>query len=76
LITYLVLKLALAGVIDECNRLAAEQFSREYANALKARLIRLTTDYESGLIDAKTFERAERELQDEMYGGLHPMGGV
>ncbi len=70
------MRLALEGVLEECNRLAGEAYSREYANYMKSRLAQLTIDYETGKIDSETFQNAERELQDELSRDPEPPGGA
>jgi hypothetical protein len=60
--TYLLLKLAFAGVAQETNRLALEQEIREKERLLKSRLIKLQTERDSGSISDETFLARERQL--------------
>ncbi len=53
IIEYLVMKLALQAVVDECNRLALVQESQERVGFLKSRIARLEVAYDSGLIDGE-----------------------
>ena len=51
IIEYLVMKLALQAVVDECNRMALVQESQERVGFLRSGIARLEVAYESGLID-------------------------
>jgi hypothetical protein len=62
LITFLILKLTFESVLNECNRLAAEQQSKEEIRWLKSRLLKLRLEYEKGLIDTKTYSKIEAEI--------------
>jgi hypothetical protein len=62
LITFLILKLTFESILNECNRLASEQQSKEEIRWLKSRLLQLGLEYEKGLIDEKTYSRKESEI--------------
>jgi hypothetical protein len=62
LITYLILKLTFGSILNECNRLAAEQQSREQIKWLKSKLLKLRLDYEKGVIDEETFIKTQTEI--------------
>jgi hypothetical protein len=66
IIEYLVMKLALQAVVDECNRLALEQESQERVRFLKSGIARLEVAYESGLIDGEEYGRRSQEILDEL----------
>ncbi len=66
IIEYLVMKLALQAVVDECNRLALVQESQERVGFLKSRIARLEVAYDSGLIDGEEYGRQSQEILDEL----------
>lgn len=66
LITFLVLKLAFAGILKECNRLALEQQLREDSLYLKDRLAQLEIDYQTGAIDMDTYAKRQSEIMQEI----------
>lgn len=62
LITFLIMKLTFESILNECNRMAVEAENAERARWIKSRLVRLRTDYESGIIDDKTYAAREEEI--------------
>lgn len=60
--TYLILKLTMQSVLNECNRLAGEQQSKEQVMRLKARLLKLRIDFERGKISAEDFNIMQAEI--------------
>lgn len=68
LITYLILKLTLQSVLNECNRLAGEQQSREQITWLKSKLLKLRLDYERGKITAEEFNAMQSEILKSLGG--------
>lgn len=56
------MKLTLDAIMQHCNSLAAEADMREQARQLKARLLKLMADYETGMIDQKTYMEQEAEI--------------
>ena len=66
IIEYLVMKLALQAVVDECNRMALVQESQERASFLKSGIARLEVAYESGLIDGEEYGRQSQEILGEL----------
>ncbi|HJU14676.1 MAG TPA: hypothetical protein VJ792_09505 [Candidatus Nitrosotalea sp.] len=60
--TYLILKLTLQSVLNECNRLAGEQQSKQQVMMLKSRLLKLRLDYEKGKISAEDFNNTQAEI--------------
>jgi len=56
------LKLTFGSILNECNRLAAEQQSREQIKWLKSKLLKLRLDYEKGVIDEETFIKTQTEI--------------
>jgi hypothetical protein len=66
IIEYLVVKLALQAVVDECNRMALELESQERVRFLKSGIARLEVSYESGLIDGEEYGRQSQEILDEL----------
>ena len=69
IITFLILKLTFESILNECNRLALEQQSREQLRELKSRLIQMQLDYEKGLIDKETYSQEESRILKELSGG-------
>jgi hypothetical protein len=67
-ITYLVLKITFQSILNECNRLAAEQESREQIRWLKSRLLKIKLDYEKGIIDEETFSIMQAEILNDLKG--------
>jgi hypothetical protein len=76
--TYLVLKIALQAVLQECNRLAALAEASDLASSIKARIASLEIEFASGAIDSETYERRASEILDELNlvsGGMQ-LGGT
>jgi hypothetical protein len=65
-VTYLVIKLALQAVVDECNRMALEAETQEQASLLKSRIAQLEMDFASGAIDEKTYSALASEILSEL----------
>jgi hypothetical protein len=76
--TYLVMKIALQAILEECNKMAALAEGRELAGNLKERIATLEIDFSKGAIDAETYEKRAAEILDELKrlstGGLQPGG--
>ena len=70
IITFLILKLTFESILNECNRLALEQQSREQLRELKSRLIQVQLDYEKGLIDKETYSQEESRILKELSRGI------
>jgi len=62
----IIMKLTLDAIMQHCNSLAYEQQMREEANLLKARLLKLMSDYETGAIDQKTYSEQEAEIMKSL----------
>jgi len=62
----LILKLTFESILNECNRLALEQESREHGIRLKSRLLQLRINYEKGIIDKETYIKNESEVLKEL----------
>ncbi len=58
----IIMKLTLDAILQHCNSLAYEQEVREEARVLKARLLKLMSDYEAGVIDQKIYSTQEAEI--------------
>ena len=65
-VTYIVVKLALQAVLDECNRMAAEAETQAQAALLKSRIAQLEMDFAKGAIDEETYTSKAAEI----LGGL------
>jgi hypothetical protein len=74
IVTYLIVKLTLQAIVDECNRLAAEAETRERASYLKSRIAQLEMDLATGAIDEKTYTAKASEILNEL--GPSPEGGI
>jgi molecular chaperone GrpE (heat shock protein) len=66
LITFLILKLTLAGILKECNRMILEQQQLEQNMHLKAELARLEMDYQKGTIDMENYTKRQYEIIQEI----------
>ena len=69
-VTYIVVKIALKAVLDECNRMAAEAETQAEAALLKSRIAELEMDFANGAIDEKTYTSKAAEI----LGELRPSG--
>ena len=78
-VTYLIVKLTLQAIVDECNRLAAEAETRERAGFLKSRIAQLEMDLATGAIDEKTYTAKASDILNELRpspdGGIELDGG-
>jgi hypothetical protein len=68
IITYLILKLTLQSIVNECNRLAGEQQSKEQIILLKSRLLNLRLEYEKGAINEETYNNMQAEILKNLRG--------
>jgi hypothetical protein len=79
IVTYLILKLTLQAIVDECNRLAAEAETRERAGFLKSRIAQLEMDLATGTIDEKAYTAKASQILNELRpspeGGIELEGG-
>ncbi len=66
LVTYLILKLTFQSILNEVNRLAVEQESKEKIRLLKSRLLKINLDHAKGSIDDKMFEAMQAELLNDL----------
>jgi hypothetical protein len=73
-VTYLIVKLTLKAIVDECNRLAAEAETQERAGVLKSRIAQLEMDLATGAIDEKTYTAKASEILNELRPS--PEGGI
>lgn len=68
IITALILKLTLGSILNECNRIAAEQQSKDQIRWLKSRLLNLRLEYEKGIIDEETFNKMQVDILKDLRG--------
>ena len=61
-ILYLTLKLAMQGILKECNRLAQEQEALQRSRWLRQVLFELEQKYLGGEIDLETYLQRQDEL--------------
>lgn len=66
IITALILKLTLQSILNECNRVAAEQQSKDQIRWLKSRLLNLRLEYEKGIIDEETFNKMQVDILKDL----------
>ena len=66
IITALILKLTLGSILNECNRIAAEQQSKDQIRWLKSRLLNLRLEYEKGVIDEETFNKMQVDILKDL----------
>ena len=79
-VTYIVVKLALKAVVDECNRMASEIESAERAAFIKSRVAQLEMDFAQGKISEETYKSMAADILKEVNPsgevGLPIEGGV
>lgn len=68
LITFLILKLTFQSILNECNKLALEQQSKEEIRQLKSRLLKIRLEYETGRIDEATYNTKQNKILHELKG--------
>lgn len=68
IITALILKLTLGSILNECNRIAAEQQSKDQIRWLKSRLLNLRLEYEKGIINEETFNKMQVDILRDLRG--------
>ncbi|MDE1829121.1 MAG: hypothetical protein KGI25_02245 [Thaumarchaeota archaeon] len=68
IITYLILKLTFQSILNECNRLAGEQQSREQMIGLKSRLLKIRLDYERGAISEEEYDKMQNKILKSLGG--------
>ncbi len=66
IITYLILKLTLQSILNECNRLAGEQQSKDQVLAMKSKLLNLRLEFEKGLISEDTYNIKQAEILKDL----------
>ena len=62
LIEFLVLKLALDGIVQQSKEELQEYSLQEKRRYVKSQLSQLIVDYETGIIDKDTFKKRESEI--------------
>ncbi|MEW6604251.1 MAG: hypothetical protein AB1351_06130 [Thermoproteota archaeon] len=62
----IIMKLTLDAIMQHCNNIAMEADMREQVAQLKARLLKLMADYESGSIDQKSYIEQEAEIMSSL----------
>ena len=60
--TYLILRMTFAGILQEANRMAAEQDLAEKTRELKSELLQLSREYEQGAISVDTFSKEQARI--------------
>ena len=65
-VTYIVVRLALQAVLDECNRMAAEAENQGQAALLKSRIAQLEMDFAKGAIDEETYTSRAAQILSEL----------
>jgi hypothetical protein len=77
--TYLVMRIALKAVVDECNRIAAEADAQAQASVLKSRIAQLDMDLANGLIDEQKYSALAAEILSSLpplqWGNAQEGGG-
>jgi hypothetical protein len=78
-VTYIVVKLALQAVVDECNRMESEIETQAQAAYIKSRVAQLEMDFAQGKIDEETYTAMAagilKEVSPSSEGGLPLDGG-
>jgi hypothetical protein len=74
IVTYLVMKIALQAVLDECNKIAAAAELEEATRALKSRIAGLELEFSSGEVDEVAYEKGMAAILEDLKrvskGGL------
>ena len=65
-VTYIVVKLALQAVVEECNRMAAEVETQAKAAFIKSRIAELEMDFSRGAIDEETYKARAAGILSEL----------
>jgi hypothetical protein len=73
-VTYLIVKLTLQAIVDECNRIAAEAETQEKASYIKSRIAQLELELATGAIDQETYTQRASEILNELRPS--PQGGI
>jgi hypothetical protein len=68
ILEFLIMKLTMDAIMQHINTIAQEQDIREQARVLKTRLLKLMSDYETGVIDQKTYSEKEAEIMASLSG--------
>lgn len=58
--------MTIQSILNECNRLAGESYSKEKVLALKSRLLRARLDYEKGAISEEEYNMLQSEILKSM----------
>jgi len=78
-VTYIVVKLAMRAVVDECNRMASDLETQAQAAHMKSRVAQLEMDFAQGKIDEKTYTTMAASILNEVGSSgresLRPDGG-
>ena len=74
--TYFILKITFQAILDESNRLALMAESAEQGRALKARIVQLDLDYDSGKVSDEEYGRRQAEIIRELERLSRPGSGA
>jgi hypothetical protein len=79
-ITYIVTRISLQAVVEECNRMALEEESYGRARYLKSRIAQLDLDFANGVISEEEYARMGSQILEELKGfssqGAQEFGGL
>lgn len=67
LITFLILKLTLDSIVNECNRLVIIEEHREQAQFLKTKIFQLQQEFENGEINEQDYKEKEAEILKQLH---------
>jgi hypothetical protein len=65
-VTYIVVKLALQAVVQECNRMAYDAETQAKATFLKSRIAELEMEFSRGVIDEETYKARAAGILSEL----------
>ena len=66
IIEFLTLKITMDAIMDHVNNIAYQQQIQDQVRVLKARLLKLSADFETGTISRSEFEQKEAEIMKEI----------
>jgi Flp pilus assembly protein TadG len=64
--TYFILKITFQAILEEANRMAVEGENTERGRALKARIVQLDVDYDSGKMTEEEYGRRQMDILEEL----------
>ena len=66
IIEFLTMKITFDAILDHVNNLGQQHEIQERVRFLKAKLLRLTADLQSGIVGSEEFKKQESEIMKEI----------